>query len=64
MASYAAAQWVIRKRVERGRTRTTITPLGETDRVDELAAMLRGDSAAEGTRKEALAMLLEARGAR
>lgn len=64
MASYANTQWVIRKQVERGRTRTTITPLGETDRVAELAAMLRGDSAAEGTRREARAMLLEGRSAR
>jgi len=60
MASFARQQWVIRKRVERGRTRTTITPLGQTDRIAELAAMLRGDSAAEGTRQEALSMLLEA----
>jgi DNA repair protein RecN (Recombination protein N) len=60
MASYARRQWVIRKQVERGRTRTTITPLDDKDRVEELAAMLRGDSAAEGTRQEALAMLLEA----
>lgn len=64
MASFAQAQWVIRKRVEGGRTRTTITPLDDTDRVDELAAMLRGDSAAEGTRREALAMLQEAQAAR
>ncbi len=64
MASYARRQWVIRKQVERGRTRTTITPLDESDRVDELAAMLRGDSAAEGTRQEALAMLREARALR
>ena len=64
MASYAHRQWVIRKHVERGRTRTTITPLDDADRVDELAAMLRGDSAAEGTRKEALAMLKEARALR
>ena len=64
MASYADRQWVIRKQVERGRTRTTITPLDDADRVDELAAMLRGDSAADGTRKEALAMLLEARAVR
>ena len=27
MASYARRQWVIRKQTERGRTRTTITPL-------------------------------------
>ncbi len=63
MASYAQAQWVIRKQVTRGRTRTTISPLGDDDRVSELAAMLRGDSAAEGTRKEAISMLLEARAA-
>jgi DNA repair protein RecN (Recombination protein N) len=64
MASFAHRQWVIRKHVERGRTRTTITPLDDADRVDELAAMLRGDSAAEGTRQEALAMLQEAQGVR
>ena len=60
MASHASHQWVIRKETARGRTRTTITPLDGKDRVDELAAMLRGDSAAEGTRKEAMAMLAEA----
>jgi DNA repair protein RecN (Recombination protein N) len=64
MASYAHHQWVIRKRIRRGRSRTTITPLGETERITELAAMLRGDAAAEGTRQEAIAMLLEARAAR
>jgi DNA repair protein RecN (Recombination protein N) len=64
MASYAHHQWVIRKRIERGRSRTTITPLGEAERIKELAAMLRGDSAAEGTRQEAMAMLLEAQDAR
>ncbi|MEO6810532.1 MAG: DNA repair protein RecN [Isosphaeraceae bacterium] len=62
MASYATHQWVIRKHVAHGRTHTTIAPLSEGDRVDELAAMIRGDSAAEGTRQEALAMLVEARG--
>ena len=64
MASYATRQWVIRKQVERGRTRTTITPLDERARIDELAAMLRGDSAAEGTRQEAIAMLKEAKKSR
>lgn len=63
MASFAHKQWVIRKRTDRGRTRTTIDPLAELDRVAELAAMLRGDSAAEGTRREAQAMLLEAQAA-
>jgi DNA repair protein RecN (Recombination protein N) len=60
MASYARRQWVIRKQVDRGRTRTTIAPLDGESRVAEIAAMLRGDSAAEGTRREALAMLHEA----
>ena len=61
MASFARHQWVIRKSSEKGRTRTTITPLSGDDRVGELAAMIRGESAAEGTRREALAMLAEAR---
>jgi DNA repair protein RecN (Recombination protein N) len=64
MASYAAQQWVIRKHVEQGRTRTTVSPLDDRGRVAELAAMLRGDSAAEGTRKEARAMLHEAQASR
>ncbi|WZO99062.1 DNA repair protein RecN [Isosphaeraceae bacterium EP7] len=61
MASFAGHQWAIRKVVEKGRTRTTIEPLDETERVEELAQMLRGESAAEGTRQEARAMLVEAR---
>jgi DNA repair protein RecN (Recombination protein N) len=64
MASFASHQWIIRKKTDRGRTRTTITPLADEERVDELAAMLRGDSAAEGTRQEALSMLMEARSVR
>jgi DNA repair protein RecN (Recombination protein N) len=64
MASHAAHQWVIRKATEAGRTRTRIERLGELERVAELAAMLRGDSAAASTRKEAKAMLLEARAGR
>ena len=64
IASYAERHWVVRKRIERGRCRTTITRLEDHDRIEELAAMLRGESAAEGTRHEALAMLQEARAAR
>lgn len=61
MASFASHQWVIRKRVGAGRTRTTIALLDESERVEELAVMLRGDTASEGTRHEAHAMLVEAR---
>jgi len=64
MASYADRQWGIRKQIQRGRSRTTITPLDQTERIEELALMLRGDSAAEGTRQEALAMLREAQATR
>lgn len=60
MASFAKHQWVIRKQVVKGRTRTTITPLSPGERIAELAAMLRGDSAAESTKAEAKAMLAEA----
>ncbi|MGC8641505.1 MAG: DNA repair protein RecN [Isosphaeraceae bacterium] len=60
VASFARRQWVIRKETVRGRTRTTIDPLSDADRVEELAAMLRGDAVAEGTRQEAIAMLREA----
>ena len=63
MASYASHQWVIRKQTSKGRTRTTIEELVAGGRIDELAAMLRGDSAAESTRQEALAMLAEAQAA-
>jgi DNA repair protein RecN (Recombination protein N) len=60
VASYARHQWSIRK-VRRGkRTVTTIELLGEPERLDELASMLRGESRGETTRKEAAAMLAAA----
>jgi DNA repair protein RecN (Recombination protein N) len=64
IASYADRHWAVRKQVERGRSRTTITLLDDEHRIEELAAMLRGESAAEGTRQEAVAMLREARAGR
>jgi DNA repair protein RecN (Recombination protein N) len=60
MASFATHHWVIRKTTERGRTRTSIAALSAIEREAELAAMLRGDSATESTRREAQDMLLEA----
>jgi DNA repair protein RecN (Recombination protein N) len=64
IASYATHQWVVRKSIERGRTRTSIAALSDSERIAELAAMLRGDSAVDSTRQEAQAMLLEARAPR
>jgi DNA repair protein RecN (Recombination protein N) len=61
VASYARHQWTIRK-VRRGRrTITRIALLDDTERLDELASMLRGKSRGETTRKEAAAMLAAAR---
>jgi DNA repair protein RecN (Recombination protein N) len=61
VASYARHQWTIRK-VRRGpRTITSIELLGDTERLDELASMLRGKSRGETTRKEAAAMLAAAK---
>ena len=64
MASYAHHQWVIRKRIRTGAISHDDHAPGRVRADYELAAMLRGDSAAEGTRQEAMAMLVEARAAR
>ena len=64
IASFARKHWVVRSASKRGRSRTTIALLDDKARIAELAAMLRGESAAEGTRKEAMAMLREARAGR
>jgi DNA repair protein RecN (Recombination protein N) len=61
VASYARHQWTIRKTKRGKRTVTTIEPLNEADRLDELASMLRGEARGETTRQEAAAMLAAAR---
>jgi DNA repair protein RecN (Recombination protein N) len=61
VASYARAHWTIRKSRRGGRTVTQIHELGEADRLEELASMLRGEARGETTRKEAAAMLEAAR---
>jgi len=63
VASYARHHWTIRKQTKAKRTTTTIAPLTEeAERLDELAAMLRGEARGETTRQEAAAMLKRARG--
>ncbi|VTS05099.1 DNA repair protein RecN [Tuwongella immobilis] len=62
VASYAESHWTIRKQVMGDRTSTRITCLRqETDRVEELASMLRGESRGDLTRQEAAQMLTSAR---
>jgi len=62
VASFARHHWTIRKGKRGNRTVTQITPLtDESDRLEELASMLRGESRGETTRQEAAAMLDAAR---
>ena len=61
VACYAPRQWSIRKSRQGKRTTTTIAPLSDEARIDELAIMLRGESRSESTRREAAAMLAAAR---
>ena len=58
VACFAHHHWTIRKATTGKRTATTITHLADrTDRVEELAIMLRGETRSETTRKEAAEML-------
>jgi DNA repair protein RecN (Recombination protein N) len=58
VASYARYHWTIRKQTKGKRTTTSIQQLtNEADRLEELAAMLRGEARGETTRQEVLAML-------
>jgi DNA repair protein RecN (Recombination protein N) len=61
VASYARHQWTIHKQRRGKRTITTIALLGDADRLEELASMLRGAARGETTRQEAAAMLAAAR---
>jgi DNA repair protein RecN (Recombination protein N) len=61
VASYARHHWTIRKAKHANRTVTRISQLAESDRLEELASMLRGESRGETTRQEAAAMLEAAR---
>jgi translation initiation factor 1 (eIF-1/SUI1) len=59
--TYARHHWTIRKARRGGRTATTIQLLGDDERLEELASMLRGESCGATTRQEAAAMLEAAR---
>jgi DNA repair protein RecN (Recombination protein N) len=59
IAAYADTHFEIEKRVEAGRTSTTVRRLGESGRVDELARMLGGEAITDGLRQSALEMLAD-----
>jgi len=58
IAAHADTHFEIEKRVEGGRTRTTVRRLDDDGRVDELARMLGGDTITDGLRRTAREMLV------
>ena len=59
IAAYADTHFEIEKRVDGGRTRTTVQRLTQNGRVDELARMLGGEAITDGLRRSAREMLGE-----
>src|SRR5579862_3870232 len=59
IASYADTHFQIEKRVERGRTRTTVARLDTDGRVEEISRMLGGEAVTDGLRRSAREMLEE-----
>jgi len=53
IASLADHHLVVRKHAERGRTRTTVEPVGGTSRIEEVARMLGGETITEAARQHA-----------
>jgi len=59
IAAYADTHFEIEKRVDDGRTRTSVLRLGDGGRVEELARMLGGEAITDGLRRSAREMLME-----
>jgi DNA repair protein RecN (Recombination protein N) len=57
IASMADRHFVVRKRVERGRTVTDVQPLEGGERVEEVARMLGGETVTETARRHAREMV-------
>ncbi|MCA0869731.1 DNA repair protein RecN [Seohaeicola saemankumensis] len=57
VAARGAHHWRVQKQVEAGMTLSTVVPLSEADRVDEVARMLAGDTITEEARAAARALL-------
>jgi DNA repair protein RecN (Recombination protein N) len=64
IAAYADTHFQIEKRVDRGRTRTTVHRLDGPGRLDELSRMLGGAAITDGIRRSAREMLEERQGAK
>jgi len=60
VAARGAHHWRVEKRVEAGQTLSTVTPLDDSDRVEEIARMLAGDVISDAARAAARALLRQA----
>ena len=58
VAALGGHHWRVAKRVEGGMTLSEVTPLGDMERIDELARMLAGDTITEAARDAARALLI------
>lgn len=57
VAAKGAHHWQVSKRVENGATLSTVVTLSETDRIEEIARMLAGDTVTDAAREAARALL-------
>lgn len=57
VAAFGARHWRVEKRVAKGATLSTVTPLDAGERVEEIARMLAGDTVTEAARAAARALL-------
>ncbi|MEM7088888.1 MAG: DNA repair protein RecN [Pseudomonadota bacterium] len=57
VAARAAHHWRVQKQVMDGQTLSTVTPLADPDRVDEIARMVAGDTITDEARAAARALL-------
>jgi DNA repair protein RecN (Recombination protein N) len=57
VAALGAHHWRVEKRVERDQTLSTVSALTPTDRIEEIARMLAGDTVTDAARHAARALL-------
>ena len=60
VAALGGHHWRVEKRVAKGQTLSTVTPLGADERIEEIARMLAGDKVTEAAREAARALLAAA----
>ena len=57
VAAFGAHHWQVSKSVRNEETRTNVAPLGDTERVDEIARMLAGENISDAARDAAKVLL-------